>query len=87
MIREKINRSKVSLAYGVRVVGVYGIGGIGKTTICKALCNDLSEQHQGRVAHAEMESRPESEVLKEVVRRLSDTRPELLGPMNADEVC
>lgn len=86
MIREKIKQSKVSLAYGVRVVGVYGIGGIGKTTICKAMCNDLSKEYRGKVAHAELESRPEDELLKEVLRRLTGTKPELMGAMNTDEV-
>ena len=87
MIREKIKHSRVSSTYGVRVVGVYGVGGIGKTTICKSMCNDLSKQYRGRVAHAELEiSRPEEELLKEVLRRLTDTKPELLGAMNTDEV-
>jgi hypothetical protein len=51
------------------------------------MCNDLSKQYRGRVAHAELEiSRPEEELLKEVLRRLTDTKPELLGAMNTDEV-
>ncbi|KAG0621673.1 hypothetical protein M758_3G039500 [Ceratodon purpureus] len=85
VVREKIKQSKISLAYGVRVVGVYGVGGIGKTTICKAMCNDLSKEYRGRVAHVELESRPEDELLKDMLRRLTGTKPELIGAMNTDE--
>ena len=31
----------------VRMIGIYGIGGIGKTTIAKAICNSLSYQFDG----------------------------------------
>lgn len=86
MVREKIKQSKISLAYGVRIVGVYGVGGIGKTTICKAMCNDLSKEYRGRVAHVELESRPEDELLKDMLRRLTGIKPELIGAMNTDEV-
>lgn len=76
----------MSWLYGVRVVGLYGVGGIGKTTICKAMCNDLSKEYRGRVAHVELESGSEDELLKEVLRRLTNTKRELLSAMNVDEV-
>ncbi len=72
--------------YGVPVVGLYGVGGIGKTTLCKAMCNDLSKEYRGKVAHVELGSQSELELLKEVLRRLTNTNHQLLGAMNVDEV-
>lgn len=42
--------------YGCKILGIYGVGGIGKTTICKALCNELSNEYEGRVCHIELET-------------------------------
>jgi len=86
VIHERIKQSKVSLLYGVHVIGLHGFGGIGKTTLCKAMCNDLSEECGGKVAHLELGSRSEEELLKEVLRRVTDMNLERLGAMNVDEV-
>ncbi len=86
MIHESIQHSKVSSLYGVQVVGLYGVGGIGKTTICKSMCNDLSEECQGKVAHIELGSQSEEELLKGVLQRLTNMNLERLGAMNIDEV-
>lgn len=40
--------------YGVRVVGLFGMGGVGKTTISKALCNQLFGDFCGKVCHVEL---------------------------------
>lgn len=51
--REKIEKIEPAGKYGVRIFGFYGIGGIGKTTMCKTLCNELSE-FSGKVCHVEL---------------------------------
>ena len=38
-------------AQGVQMLGLYVIGGVGKTMICKALCNHFQYRFQGRVCH------------------------------------
>ena len=35
-------------------MGVYGIGGTVKTTICKVLCNDYFEEFKSKVFHIEL---------------------------------
>jgi len=86
VIHETIKDSKISLIYGVRIVGLYGVGGIGKTTICKAMCNELSKDYRNKVAHVELGSRSEEELLKEVLRQLTDKNLQRLGRMDVDKV-
>jgi Ni2+-binding GTPase involved in maturation of urease and hydrogenase len=69
---------------GVCVVGLYGVGGIGKTSICKVLCNEYSGEFKGRVCHAELERKSEEELLQDVLESLTDSNPKLLRGL---EVC
>jgi ABC-type Na+ transport system ATPase subunit NatA len=71
--------------FGVRVVGLYGMGGIGKTTISKALCSLLLGEFTGKVFHAELGADKNlTEVRKNVLRELTEANEEIL--LNADKV-
>lgn len=71
----------------VRVVGLYGVGGIGKTTICKVLCNKLFKELRGRVCHTDLKSASQLELFQEVLKIFTDTRHDALERMNIDKVC
>lgn len=69
------------------MIGLYGMGGIGKTTICKAMCNEMSKEFNGKVCHIELKSSSESlQLLREVLKRLTNIRPQMLDGLNIDEV-
>ncbi|KAG0631760.1 hypothetical protein M758_1G277600 [Ceratodon purpureus] len=86
VIQKKINVQACEKNHGVQVMGVYGMGGIGKTSICKALCNVYDTRFCGRVCHAELERKSKAELLLEVLKRLTDLSHELLNRWNEDEL-
>lgn len=51
-------------------MGIFGVGGIGKTTICNLLCNELSNEYEGRVCHIELETQPTTSISLESLRKL-----------------
>lgn len=77
-----MNRVELSPRYGIRLVGLYGVGGIGKSTICKALCNNLFMNFRGRVCHVELGAGNELELVREMLRKLTDIRDEVIGGYN-----
>jgi len=83
LIRKKMDKSQVSSNYKVQVVGLYGVGGIGKSTVCRALCHELRLEFGGRVCHVELatksDDKKEVELLREVLRRLIGTRHEVVN--------
>lgn len=44
-------------------MGLSSMGGIGKTFICKALCNDFYTEFREKVCHAELERMSKEELL------------------------
>lgn len=55
MIQEKIEKvSRIESYLGVHIVILYGMGGVGKTTIFKVLCNDLASIFCDSVCHIEL---------------------------------
>lgn len=69
----------------MRVVGLYGTGGIGKTTFCKVLCNELDKKFHGKVCHAEL-GNPTLELLKVVIKTLTDTAKQQFEHWTEDQV-
>ena len=47
----------------VSVVGIYGIGGVGKTTIAKAIYNEISDQYDGRSFLRNIKERSKGDIL------------------------
>lgn len=62
------------------------MGGIGKTTMCKTLCNELAE-FSGRVCHIEFGAgRSSEELLKEVLKKLMRKSEAFFHKLNKGEV-
>ena len=69
-----------------RVSGLYGVGGIGKTTLCKSLCNDYRHKFNGKVWHAVLGENTAEETQKDVLRHLVGTSEALLKKNCKDQV-
>ena len=74
-----------------RVVGVHGMGGTGKTLLCKALCNTYYAEFAGRVLHIELKGYKDFkieniiEAQKLILEVLTDASPELLRRVSSVE--
>ena len=62
------------------------MGGTGKTSICKALCNYFYTKFHGKVCHAELERGNREDLLREVLKSLTNTSRERLNEFNEDQV-
>jgi hypothetical protein len=67
-----------AVQWPARVVGMHGIGGKGKTTICKVMCNYFHSSFHGKVCHVELEKMSLIELQKKVLRELTEAGDVLL---------
>ncbi|KAG0562058.1 hypothetical protein KC19_9G114400 [Ceratodon purpureus] len=86
---EQISTIQPSGKHKVRVIGYYGVGGLGKTTMCKVLCNALALEFEDKVCHVEMAPNPSSSLkllhLQEVLKKLTLTSEEVLCGLKEGE--
>jgi ABC-type multidrug transport system ATPase subunit len=87
-VNEKIEKIGHLHDCKANVVGIYGVGGIGKTTLCKILCNELSGKYKGRTCHVELKSSYSSwkELLQKILIELIGFSSEGLQQLDAGEV-
>jgi GTPase SAR1 family protein len=67
-----MNESNSNHEYGVRAVGVHGMGGMGKSTITRAICNEMYGDFIGKVCHVELGKNNIEEVQRKVLQDLTE---------------
>ena len=68
------------------MIGLYGLGGMGKTQICKIMCNELEGEFDGRVCHVELGKQSKHELVKKVLTTLTNTSAEVVQEVGEDKV-
>ena len=62
-------------------MGLYGMGGVGKTTISRVVCEEMGmeEEFGGKVCHVDLGSMNLVELLKMVLRELTEASSAILS--------
>jgi Holliday junction resolvasome RuvABC ATP-dependent DNA helicase subunit len=68
------------------VIGLYGVGGMGKTQICKIMCNEMDGEFDGKVCHVELGKQSKHELVKKVLSTLTNTSAEVVQEVGQDKV-
>lgn len=66
-----------SKIYKVCLIGLYGVGGIGKSRMCKSMYNEFVSK---------LENKSQIELLQETLKKLTNTNQDSLSGLNEDEV-
>lgn len=87
IIHEKIKAARKHLySPYIQLVGLYGSGGTGKTTFCKAMCNKLQTEFNGRAYHIELKGESELTTIQTLFTKLTGARDEDAQRLNHYEV-
>ncbi|KAG0598142.1 hypothetical protein M758_12G049500 [Ceratodon purpureus] len=86
VIQDKMDQVLTNSNSRLCTVGLYGMGGIGKTTISKALCNELALKFCDNVCHIELGSGSELELLGKALKKLSRIRHDVLDKLDDIEL-
>ena len=68
------------------MIGLYGLGGMGKTQICKLMCNELDGEFDGKVCHVELGKQSKHELIKKILTTLTNTSVEVVQEVGEDKV-
>ena len=68
------------------MIGLYGVGGMGKTQICKIMCNEMDGEFDGKVCHVELGKQSKHELVKKVLTTLTNTSAEVVQEVGEDKV-
>ena len=65
------------------MIGLYGVGGMGKTEICKMMCNEMDGEFDGKVCYVELRnsegnSKGQHLLVKELLTTLTNTSVEVI---------
>lgn len=69
------------------VMGLYGMGGSGKTTMCKVFGNQMMQHYWGKVCHIEFGSTEVLQLRKKVLQSICLLDPSLLVAIDEGQVC